>query len=542
MKNITLSLFISASLAFSLESPVSDPPENLNPTVSIENIKSLEEELDQNSQSEENIYEQDSFVKSEPTVDNKIDETLLEIIEIDTVVSSKETKVVAPRISKPYPAPKTNHVRIQGKDRYETSANIALATCGGGCDNVYIASGVSYSDGITISPLAIINKGAMLLVEKDRVPSSIISALKKITPKNIYIAGGANSVSESVTNELQKTTGAKIKRFAGKNRFETSQMITDEYDNPNGVYLTTGTNWPDALAIAPLAGLNNWPILLTEGNNVGSNAITFLEKKTPKSVTFIGGKYSSEERNKALIASWSNGMESISGPDRYGTALDIAKFKYPNSTGMVYVSGANFADALGGATIAAASKLPIVLLRPGCSSDKAVEYSKNKKAILLGGEKSTPTSAIGKECIVPTLTYNTMPPGSPAWIVMLRSMLNEMKGGNKYELTSFDGTCGATKGAIGCATLGGKIMVHKSLASYPKDYQYLVLAHELAHQYQFKVWYKLDESPTFKKLYNGNGEILANCMATASGYKSEEKCSPIMLSWAKNIWNEKVVN
>lgn len=80
-------------------------------------------------------------------------------------------------------------------------------------------------------------------------------------------------------------------RLAGDDRYQTSVAISKSTFKPgvNTVYIANGTNFPDALSGAPVAGANNGPVLLIPGNSLPEAIKTELTRLKPKNVVILGG-------------------------------------------------------------------------------------------------------------------------------------------------------------------------------------------------------------------------------------------------------------
>lgn len=61
--------------------------------------------------------------------------------------------------------------------------------------------------------------------------------------------------------------GLSTKRICGKDRYEKDALICIELCNSDKTFIAYGKNFPAALAIAPYAAKNDYPILLSETNN-----------------------------------------------------------------------------------------------------------------------------------------------------------------------------------------------------------------------------------------------------------------------------------
>lgn len=67
-----------------------------------------------------------------------------------------------------------------------------------------------------------------MLLELDLIREAY-NELIKLSPSEVYIIGGEESISKSLDRSLEEL-GVKVKRISGKSRYETSQKVYDEID------------------------------------------------------------------------------------------------------------------------------------------------------------------------------------------------------------------------------------------------------------------------------------------------------------------------
>lgn len=82
-------------------------------------------------------------------------------------------------------------------------------------------------------------------------------------------------------------------RIAGKNRYETAVKIANLYPDSTGktidtVILASGTNFPDALASAPLVGSLDAALLLTDPNRLSLETKQYVQSNKIKKVIILG--------------------------------------------------------------------------------------------------------------------------------------------------------------------------------------------------------------------------------------------------------------
>lgn len=157
-------------------------------------------------------------------------------------------------------------------------------------------------------------------------------------------------------------------RLAGLDRFQTARIIAEQFnaDTVQDVILTSGNNFPDALAACVLAKKLNAPILLVDSQVQGSTeAFNYISEHLSKKgmVHIIGGVgvISSDFEAQLTQMGFSN-IERMGGFDRYDTDLLIAeKLAVVKNTPVVIASGEVFPDALSISSFAAYKGWPILL-------------------------------------------------------------------------------------------------------------------------------------------------------------------------------------
>ena len=200
----------------------------------------------------------------------------------------------------------------------------------------------------------------------------------------------ASEVVSSVPNE-------GVVRRSGTNRYQTAIAASKaHYDSAEAVILVTGLNYADALSAAGLAGCYGAPILLTDPLALSSGVAAEITRLGAGRVIIIGSEAAvSKKVADATTAATGAAVERISGTDRYATSNAVASAVIACEgddfvAEAFLVNGANFPDALAAAPVAYARKMPILLVKPGCSklAKSAVVDTTYDAAYVLGGTKS----------------------------------------------------------------------------------------------------------------------------------------------------------
>ncbi|MEH7381376.1 cell wall-binding repeat-containing protein [Bacillus sp. JJ1533] len=179
--------------------------------------------------------------------------------------------------------------RISGENRYETNQQIVERL--GGTNGVFVAYGKSYADALAVAPIAAANDWGIVLTDKNEISNEALALLKG---KRVVIVGGPDVISDTVQTKI-KSINSNTKRIYGVNRYETLSAILWEFKSlvkSDEILITTGTNFPDALAAAPLAVHTHSPLLLVRDDfpwHLESFLMDYADTEHVDKVTVIGG-------------------------------------------------------------------------------------------------------------------------------------------------------------------------------------------------------------------------------------------------------------
>lgn len=190
--------------------------------------------------------------------------------------------------------------RIGGSTRYETSANILTAFFGSRTvDYAFVATGRDYPDALSAAAAGGALGAPVLLVNgtgADNLPPAMTNFLKSKNLKKLYIAGGAGAVDEKIRANLSKTW--TVERLGGNTRYGTNEKINTMlaghtgHTPLSGVWIATGTNFPDALSAAAPAGRLNQRLVLSNGSCVPKPVVSSWidgSKSEVSHVNLVGG-------------------------------------------------------------------------------------------------------------------------------------------------------------------------------------------------------------------------------------------------------------
>lgn len=184
-------------------------------------------------------------------------------------------------------------VRIAGSDRVETAVAIAefLLASGVEIDEVVVANGADFPDALSGAAFAAAFDAPVLLTGADTLDSRVADLLGRLDAgTEVLVAGGVAAVSDAVVAELVQL-GFEVERISGEDRYETSAEVAERlFPSATAVVLATGSNFPDALAGAAMAGRSGAPVLLV-GDTLPDAVRDYLEDRASQitEVYVLGG-------------------------------------------------------------------------------------------------------------------------------------------------------------------------------------------------------------------------------------------------------------
>lgn len=203
--------------------------------------------------------------------------------------------------------------RIAGKNRYETSLKLVENT---GINEIAIASGRDFPDALSAAGF-LSSKGMPLLLVDGH---SLNNISKKF--KVVYTIGGEKSIKETLG-----------KRISGRDRYDTSVKIANEFGSYNNLVLASGRTFADALSSTSLASQLSAPIVLTNGTYIPEE---ITKNKNIKNMILVGGESSISKNieNKLLgktISSDASSTDNNAGGQSYNIPNYLSEYELNNS-------------------------------------------------------------------------------------------------------------------------------------------------------------------------------------------------------------------
>lgn len=324
--------------------------------------------------------------------------------------------VFAPNVSA-----STDVNRIAGYDRYQTAVAASQAGWPDGADSVILAYGENFPDALSAGPLARKYNAPILLTGSNDLNSDTILELKRLKVKKIYIVGGTAVVSANIEKQLSLMKIAYI-RLAGSDRYETALKVAQEVGVRQGIFVTTGLDFPDALSIAPIAAAKGMPIILVPPDELTITQKSFLSKNKITNGFIVTGQ---AELSDKVVSQFSN-FEVIQGVDPYERNINLIK-RFAGSLDLdtfYLATGENFPDALTSSALAQKGQHAIILLRGNTIPDSVLGFIKSK---IISNLK-----ILGGNSVISDATKNTLA-SLPAQIVSVINVYDSIQEKQTYE-------------------------------------------------------------------------------------------------------------
>ncbi|MET4637384.1 cell wall-binding repeat-containing protein [Mycetocola sp. 2940] len=177
--------------------------------------------------------------------------------------------------------------RIAGADRFAT-ARAVVDDAFDSTATAYVATGNNFPDALSAAAAAGSIGAPVILVNgpQPTIDSDTSKLLDGLNVTKTVIVGGPNAVSAGIQSSLAKTSA--VSRVAGDDRYSTSLAVNAVFRSPATVFLATGTQFPDALAGAALAGAKGAPLYVVQPTCIpGGTRSAIL--RSADTVTLLGG-------------------------------------------------------------------------------------------------------------------------------------------------------------------------------------------------------------------------------------------------------------
>ncbi|MGQ7294957.1 cell wall-binding repeat-containing protein [Quadrisphaera sp. KR29] len=325
--------------------------------------------------------------------------------------------------------PPTGVTRLEGAGRIQTAVRTSqqLFPASGSARAVVLSSSTTYADALAGARLASAEGAPLLLTEGGVLSASVAAEVKRVlavppaastgktgsgtttsgktgttkgpapsSPGTVFLLGGTTALSADVEAALKALSPSiTVVRLRGTDRYATAVAVAAQVDvdapvDDGPIYVASGTNYPDGLAVSALAARTGGVVLLSEGGRLPAATSGYLSARDPGGdrVVPVGGP-------AAAAVGARGAARALVGADRYDTARLVAA-RFTAGAGQAPVrtvglaTGENWPDALSGAAAMGGLGGPLLLtptsaLSPAVGAAVASLPSRPGAGLVFGG-------------------------------------------------------------------------------------------------------------------------------------------------------------
>ena len=274
--------------------------------------------------------------------------------------------------------------------------------------NAVIAPATAYNmvDALAAAPLAAALNAPVLLTGGDQLSAEAKAEITRLGVKTVYATSGLAVIKAGVIADLQGM-GVTVVNLGGFDQYETSVNIAKEIAKVSpttSIFIANGETArvaQDALSVAAIAGAQKQPLLLTQKGQLPKVVADYIDSiKANVTTSYITG--GTGVVSDAVKAQLPGTVTRNAGNDAYDTNLAVLQNFSSLNFGRVFVAnGETMIDALAGASLAAQTKAPVVLVN-GSVKTATTDFLKTKVS------GSTVVTALGGAAVVPENLRSTI--------------------------------------------------------------------------------------------------------------------------------------
>lgn len=213
----------------------------------------------------------------------------LERLQVSTVYVTSGSGVIKNAVLDQLHALGMSTIVLGGKDRFETSVNIAKQLKPS--RQIVFATAWSNADALSVASIAAAEGIPILLTNPDSIPDDVTRYISTIQGQidQTYVLGLEGAISEQVKNALPHPL-----RVGGSDRYATNLAVLKNFQGvikPDKYYLANGedNHLVDALVGAPLAARTSSAIVLASGD-MPSTTSGYIKQNFQTNVQAFGGE------------------------------------------------------------------------------------------------------------------------------------------------------------------------------------------------------------------------------------------------------------
>ena len=181
---------------------------------------------------------------------------------------------------------KISVTRIAGKDRYDTS--MAVARSVGMSKGIFITSGHSFADALSVAPIAAAEGMPIIAVPKDDLTTSQQSYFARAKEVRTIIVGSKSEIPDKIRGRF-----SSAENIEGADPYTRNIALLQSFGdslNQSTIFVATGQAYPDALSAGAYAQKEKSPVILIQGSNIPLSVERYLSMNVVSEIKVLGGE------------------------------------------------------------------------------------------------------------------------------------------------------------------------------------------------------------------------------------------------------------
>lgn len=338
--------------------------------------------------------------------------------------------------------------RIGGADRVGSAIAVSQAAFPSGAPIVYVGSSAQFGDNIAAGPVAA-RAGGPLLFSASTVSAATLTEIRRLGARKIVVVGDAASVPESAVTQLRAVTG-DVTRIGGGEKYASARAIAESgFPAATTAFIVSGRSWAGALAASAAAAQSGAPVIPVYGTATTLDAATAAQLKRlgVQRAVLVGNTATVSSGIESAIRALVPRVDRAGGADTYAVSVSVNSLFFSTSPRAYLVSGMDYSDSLGVASLATVARGPVYEVQAGCVPD-AVKTDITGRlaatAVTLVGSTRTLSSGVAGLVACSTVNAQTKAASEKALVTKLNAAIPGLPGG--YNVSAFE--AGGLKRAV----------------------------------------------------------------------------------------------
>ncbi|MET1017310.1 MAG: serine hydrolase [Leifsonia flava] len=340
--------------------------------------------------------------------------------------------------------------RIGGTDRISSAVAVSQAAYPGGAPVVYVGSSTNFGDNIAAGPVAAHAGGPLLFSDAGSLAPATLTEIRRLGARKIVVVGDSVAISDAVVASLKSSATPDVTRIGGGEKFASARAVVDSgFASAGTAFIVSGLTWTAALAASAAAAQTGSPVIPVNGTSATLDAATKaqLTRLGLKRAVIVGNTASVSAGIESAVRAIVPRVDRAGGTDQYAVSVSLNTLFFSSSVRASLISGVDYSDALGIASLAKVAPGPVYEVQAGCVPDAVKTDITGRLAatavVVVGGTRTLGTTVAG---LVACSTVNAQAKAASekALVTKLNAAMPGLPGG--YNVSAFE--AGGLKRAV----------------------------------------------------------------------------------------------